>query len=547
MRKILSFQWVSLLLVLACALALRIHGVDFGLPSINDPDELLFAATAVKMLRGPTLDPGWFGHPATTTMYVIALVDLAVFATGYAAGWFTSAKNFGEVIYGNPTWVMLPGRIAMVLFAVATVFLTYRLGKRLFGEKAGLVGAALLALSPLQIEISQIIRSDIMATCFMLLTMLAAIDMVERKRRRDAAMAALWLALSIASKWPFALAALPVFGASYIRFKEGNADRREALFGIAAFGAMALGFLVLVSPYLVIDYRTVIENLGGERQLHHLGSNGGTPLQNAWWYLSVPLYRSFGIAGLALVAWGAVLLARHRRAIVILVPIFLAFFLLFAIQNIVWERWAIPLLPPMAVVAGLGATDIAGRLYGRLPPPAAGAVLAILGIVMLLPLALKDRTEAIERLNDTRQMASRWAREHVPPNSVVMLEAFAFDLHDEPWQFVYPAGTAGCVDVNAMLHNEVSNSFVQALRGGRSNIDYGTMAPSRRDTCHPDFAIITQYDRYLAEANLYPREVAAYRALIASGKLLATFKPVSGVSGGPIVRVIGFDGKSAAK
>ncbi|PWZ67890.1 glycosyltransferase family 39 protein, partial [Staphylococcus pseudintermedius] len=45
-----------------------------------------------------------------------------------------------------------------VLFGLGSVFLTYQLGRRLAGEKTGLLAALLLALSPLFINHAQEVR-----------------------------------------------------------------------------------------------------------------------------------------------------------------------------------------------------------------------------------------------------------------------------------------------------------------------------------------------------------------------------------------------------
>jgi hypothetical protein len=58
------------------ALAVRLHNVGFGLPSLYDPDEPIFMVIAAKLLSGRTLNPGWFGHPGSTTIYLIALIDM---------------------------------------------------------------------------------------------------------------------------------------------------------------------------------------------------------------------------------------------------------------------------------------------------------------------------------------------------------------------------------------------------------------------------------------------------------------------------------------
>ncbi len=82
-------------------------------------------------------------------IYVLALADILVFAGGYLTGHIASPEHFAELVYGDPTWVILPGRIAMALFAIGTLALLYRLSRRLFGPSAALVAVALLIVSPM--------------------------------------------------------------------------------------------------------------------------------------------------------------------------------------------------------------------------------------------------------------------------------------------------------------------------------------------------------------------------------------------------------------
>jgi len=43
----------ALALVFLTAALLRLKGLNFGLPALNDPDELMFEMGAVRMLSGP--------------------------------------------------------------------------------------------------------------------------------------------------------------------------------------------------------------------------------------------------------------------------------------------------------------------------------------------------------------------------------------------------------------------------------------------------------------------------------------------------------------
>jgi hypothetical protein len=543
MRDALRDPWrLALGAILIAALWLRLGSIGFGLPALNDPDELMFELGAIRMLRGPTLNPGWFGHPATTTMYVLALVDVATFAAGWTVGRLSSVQGFADAIYADPSWVILPGRIAMALFALGTIFLTWRLAHRLADRRVASIAAVLLAVSPLHVAYSQIIRSDMMACFFMLLCLHAALDLAENGRWSDTLRAAFWLGVAVATKWPFALAAVAVFAALALRVSGGLSTWRAALWRFIAFGLLACLCLCLVSPYLLIDYPTVLRNLGGEGQLRHLGSTGGSFLFNARWYLTGPLWAGLGATGLILMCAGAVALWSQKQAFALLVPLGLCSFARLCSQSMVWDRWALPLLPIGAILAAGALRALGDGVGGR-----AGIALTILVLVCAVPpLLLRDRADAHERMNDTRQIAARWARTHIPRGSTVLIEHFAFDLVDQPWRFLFPLGDAGCVDARAALRGKIAYAPVDRARGMRANVDYGTLAPTKRDSCRADYAILTQYDRYRQEKGAFPAEYAAYRDLIAQGRIVARFVPDTGVSGGRIVTIVAFDRRPGA-
>jgi hypothetical protein len=454
----------------------------------------------------------------------------------------SSVQGFADAIYADPSWVILPGRIAMALFALGTIFLTWRLAHRLADRRVASIAAVLLAVSPLHVAYSQIIRSDMMACFFMLLCLHAALDLAENGRWSDTLRAAFWLGVAVATKWPFALAAVAVFAALALRVSGGLSTWRAALWRFIAFGLLACLCLCLVSPYLLIDYPTVLRNLGGEGQLRHLGSTGGSFLFNARWYLTGPLWAGLGATGLILMCAGAVALWSQKQAFALLVPLGLCYFALLCSQSMVWDRWALPLLPIGAILAAGALRALGDGVGGR-----AGIALTILVLVCAVPpLLLRDRADAHERMNDTRQIAARWARTHIPRGSTVLIEHFAFDLVDQPWRFLFPLGDAGCVDARAALRGKIAYAPVDRARGMRANVDYGTLAPTKRDSCRADYAILTQYDRYRQEKGAFPAEYAAYRDLIAQGRIVARFVPDTGVSGGRIVTIVAFDRRPGA-
>ena len=535
------------MLILAMALLLRLNGIRYGLPALNDPDELMFEMGSVRMLSGPTLNPGWFGHPATTTIYLLAIINASVFAGGWLLGAWPGPKAFADMIYADPGIAILPGRLVMVVVGLWSIWLTWRLARALAGERVGLAAAAVMAVNPLHIAYSQIIRSDLMAVCFMLLLSLGALRIARGAGRRDRWLASIWLGLAIVTKWPFALSALTMVGAYALRIRRGEVGAGEATRALVAFGLLGIACGLLASPFILFDYPMLLRNLAGEAQEHHLGATGGPPLANAWWYLSGPMLQSLGLAGALAGIWGAVLLARSREAVATVGLLALVFFVLFCSQRLIWERWALPLTPALSLAAGMGLVWLHDFCAARLKPGLAALATAVAMLAVVVPQTVQAFVEARERSQDTRQAAADWVFAHVPHDQTILLEHYGFDLLQGPWSLLFPIGDAGCVDVRATLRGKVQYSQIEDARNQRSNVDYGTMNPAKRGTCTMQWAVLTQYDRYRAERTTFPRQYAAYVDLLRHGTVVATFRPSPGTSAGPIVRIVRMNRQAGAQ
>lgn len=541
----MQYSWrAATALVILLAAAARLYNIDFGLPAVNDPDELMFELGALRMLRTGTLNPGWFGHPATTTMYGLALANLASFGVGRLLGWYHSQRDFADAIFADPSLVILPGRLLMAAFGVLTVGLTARFGKLLHNQRTGLIAALLLAVSPVAVHWAQVIRSDIMASAFMMLCLLATLRFMRAGQRRDLVISGVWLGIAVATKWPFAIAGAGLLAVLASQLANGTATPRQTLGRAAGFLGVAAGTLVLTSPYLVLAHDVVLRNLQGEAQAQHLGATGGWFAENAIWYIRGPLLSAIGLPGLVLSLAGLVLAARHRETALIVLPVMALFFLVLVSQHIVWERWILPLLPLAALFAAISMDRMAHWAASRMKPaatPRGGlAAISLLAVACSVPLAITAVFEARARANDTRQIAARWAASRIPPGSTVLIEHFGFDLYARPWRILFPLGTAGCVDARAMLAGKIDYAKIEKARGGRSNVDYGTVDPALAETCSADFAILTQADRYLLEKNRFHAEAQAYQKLLNRGVTEELFLPLHNISAGPTVRIVRF-------
>jgi hypothetical protein len=521
----------ALLAILLAALLLRLDGVGFGLPALNDPDEALFVTTALEMLDKQSLNPGWFGHPGTTTLYSLVLVIAGVAGIGIATGRYADADALAAAVYADPGILFLPARLMIVACGLLCVWLTWRLGNRLGGARVGLVAAAVLAVNPVHIEYSQIIRTDVQASVFVLLGALAALTIAERGRQRDYLIAGVCAGLACATKWPAAAVGVTALCAWAGRRIEGDRDWLGP-FWLMVSAALTL---IVVSPYLLLDHATVMQNLSGEARPLHPGATGEGFFGNLLWYAAGPLLASLGVAGLALAALGTVWGAGNaRRWTIVILPFALLFLAMISAQSLRWERWIVPLLPFAAIAVARALCGLADLLPAQ---RMRGAVLPFALVLLLAPMIGTARSEATERRHDTRQMASAWLRANAPPGSSILIEHAAFDLLGDPFGLRFPMGSAGCVEVRDLLAGRVSNSKVDRTRGGGAVVDVGHVAMARIESCRADYAVVTNHLRYRADPVGYRAELARYDQLLAGARLRFTARAVPGESGGPTVQV----------
>lgn len=517
-----------LLAILLLAAVLRVRGIGFGLPALNDPDEPLFMMTALDMLRSHSINPQWFGHPGTITFYCLALISLAVAGAGTATGRFADADAFVGAVYADPSILFLPARLFFAACGVLCVYLSWRLGRRVGGDRTGLIAAAILAANALHIDYSQLIRTDIQASLFILLCAGSTLSMAERGHFRDYLLAGVFVGLGCATKWPAAAIAIGPLAVGSWRVARGHGKASQLLVFVGA----AVAALLFASPYLLIDHGAVVRDLAGEARPRHPGATGEGLLDNLAWYLRYPLAGSLGLGGVTLAIAGPILMVRRNpMAAAALGPVIATFLILIAAQSLRWERWLLPVLPFAAIAAAYALHVAADALRSRFRRPLPWFE-AVATVMLLVPMLQAAQARAMARGNDTRQLASSWLRTSAPRGSTILVEHAALDLLSGPWTLLFPLGQGGCVDARAALGGRIRYSDAAALRAGTPVIDLGNVDPRRLSTCSARFLVLSHFDRYLAD---YPAEALRYATVTRGASLRYKVAPVAGERGGPTI------------
>ena len=255
-KNIITFNKSTLLLlgILVISLFMRIYGINFGLPYIYNLDEPYFVKPAVNMLTGD-LNPHAFGHPGSPVMYLLFLVYSVYFLVGWIGGNFPDVRTLINLYENNPEMFHLMGRFLIAVFGIASVFLVYLVGVRTFDKKTGLIAALFMAVSPLHCRYSQIIRTDMIQTFFILVCILFCLFIYQRKETKDYIFAGLFAGLATATKYPGIFVVIPIILAHYFNerdklYKEGkNLFAKYWLFcGLMLIGGLFVAGGVLVDP-----------------------------------------------------------------------------------------------------------------------------------------------------------------------------------------------------------------------------------------------------------------------------------------------------------
>src|SRR5688572_31840926 len=112
----------------AVALALRVIGLQYGLPAFYNPDEVAIMTRALSFAKG-TLNPGHFLYPALYFYVLFGFVGVYL-AFLLLTGRVESVAALQRLYFTAPTGIYTAGRVLGVACGTATVALLHRLTLR---------------------------------------------------------------------------------------------------------------------------------------------------------------------------------------------------------------------------------------------------------------------------------------------------------------------------------------------------------------------------------------------------------------------------------
>jgi hypothetical protein len=404
-------------------------GSGLPLPLLN-PDETNIVPRAWDVVHGGGLDPGWYDYPS--------LIFLALAPTQI---------GLEEPSYGA-------ARVVAVVMGILGVVAAWWLGRVAYGTPAAVTGAVGVAVATTAVAYSRMAVTDV----FLLLGVTVTLALLVSGRLEWAGAVA---GLAASAKYPGAILVVPIVVAGV------GAWRRV---GVAL--ALALAAFVLTSPFVVIHAGDAWDDFHRVQQLAQDGWLGFENDPATPFAFGLRLWETLGPVVLVAAAGIVLAVIRRERADLILLSFGAAYAVSLLASHAHFDRYVLPLVPVLAVLAGRGR---------------ALAIAAVVAAIVPLWWSVGDARSLAGR--DPRLDAAAWIDRTVPQDDLVAADTSTLPLAGRRVERLALPGPRRPFDARRSL---------AALRadGVRWLVVGGSVT-----------------DRVLDAAGDYPREARFYRSL----------------------------------
>ena len=439
------------------ALGLRLWGIGFGLPYIGYYiDETVFADQSISFLREGVSDLSQW-RIGNLYSYLQAGVGAIVLAISQINAKdmptyleILAAENIGRYTIGVPYPLpsyYLWGRILVAVMGGLSILVTYLIGRAEKSELVGLTSAFLLSVSSLHVLYSHLLTNTILG----LLAFLVAFYVV--------------LLAYIKHRWVLYLLGLPLIYLA-IYAKQNNLillaplglavtmslwrecrgrPLREIAKPIGAILLLSIAVTVLLSwmvDFKLFEFsRSIILRIFANPYVYgglHFGNSGyDTPI----WMMN-QFIAGLGGAVIFLAVLGIVFAIRLEGKGYLLLSVLLPYLLLMSFFTVRFDRWLLPAVPLLAILASLTLEWIylrVGRQWSFLNvylPAILFAGIVILAIPSLRAVINRDFSAS---QTDLRNEASEWLYSNLPQGSSVVIDKYGPYLSSEHHQVAYVA------------------------------------------------------------------------------------------------------------
>jgi Dolichyl-phosphate-mannose-protein mannosyltransferase len=406
-------------LLTAAALALRLHGIDFMLPHVLEPDGGAIMRQVMLMhspVTTPEFESNWsvYGHLVARFIALFPDAEKWSLASNDLAGHLRAASA-----------PLLQARIGVAVLSVLLVPGTWLLARRFLSRGAAFFAAASMSTSLLAVFFAQQARPHGPAAAMALLVVLAALHMRERPSLPSYALAGIAAGAAVGALQSGMAVLFPLLAAHALRRRATPAASRwHILIAIAIATALSCAFYpFLLKPVSATNTPKfaytgdTFEFFGHSIFLHMFNGEGfSVELSTLWSFETVAtLLALIGIVHwlrdgerkLSLAYW------RERPDLCVVLAYVLPYFVVVGMYERAYERFVLQLLPFVITLAAFGAVRTAIAMRARAVPRF--AIVAAGFLCLAVPAFGTARLVHLRASPDSGTLVARWIEANVKP------------------------------------------------------------------------------------------------------------------------------------
>lgn len=419
-----------LILILLLGAGLRFWGIEWGLPYEYQTEEHRNIKYPLRMGGTGDLNPHFFLYPSLY-LYFMLFVYGCYYLLGRLFGIFSNTQDFAHSFIRDPTCFFLIGRGLEALFSLGIVFLTYRIGKKIFSEKAGLIAAFILTCLPNSIYTSHITKGDMAAMLLALLAWFFSYQIYKTAETKYYFLAGAFLGLAISTKYQMAMIGIALPVAHFLSL--GSRKLRNLFISILLIPL----FFFLGTPYALLSKEFL------NQFIVVIGAGGGG-YEPFWERFDLKTYvekivllflrylRMFdynygfmiGAMGMgAMSCVGAVwMFLKEKRTFWIFLSPFLSFFgITLLIQPIPMSGYLQPVFPLSAILTTYFLEQcLSQKKWIKV------TTLSIFFISLISSLGESFFVSYSFSLKDTRTIAKEWIEKNIPPEKKILMDILPY-------------------------------------------------------------------------------------------------------------------------
>lgn len=417
---------VVLGVVMVATVWLGAHGMMADLPQSRVGAEQKHIQLAVKYGSGD-LNPHSFDHPPLLSYVLFALYGV-VFLVGRAVGWFHSAMDFEQRYFTDPTLFYVTARVFILGVSAATIPLFYAIARRLCGGRPALMATVWMAVSPVVIIWSHYATPTIPLLFMCLVSLYWTVQVLQRGRFWDSALAGFFGGLAIATKYDAGLLLVPLAAAHLLATHQPRRVMMKRL-GVAII-AIVMGFFI-GCPFSLLDIRAFFMEWKTLLYEELVTSGSGRALlpmflvdKPGWLYILLDAWPTGWGAPLTIVGLIglAAALRRPRREDIFLGSLVVAAYIFIGSWQSIAPRYFIAVVPFLLL---LGARWLSKLVEACLRSPAvqSGALCALTGVLALAPAWNSLTFDRLVSQRSAHLRAKDWIEATIPSGTIIATSA----------------------------------------------------------------------------------------------------------------------------